>query len=420
MTPDLRQRVSGALVLLLLCLGLSAVVSPTVSAAAPDARSDRASERASERVSERVKRWPGSTITYSESLPAKWDPSLQLAVEAWNSSGGDLRFKKVSPSKAQVKISYGNTRGYGGLATIGPVKNAYVLLSNAFKKAELTLEQKYNVGRLLTHELGHVVGFDHVGKGCQLMVTIWPAECGVLSFTPGYRVCRWIDKPLLKSFIAAYGGKAKLAPKECPIDPLPPQLKSVVFSGGAGAGTPVTVTWTPQSAKPGERVHIYVRAGACPSNPEGNSPDLEAFVSPTVGAWSDPEGDNAGGPTCYLVEVVNKTSAAQKPFSKVLNRYQQLPAAPSISNIVYDEPNARWAFDATWPADTYLVARRVFAGDGSCPSDVSFDDAYEEFFGHADPLLIYDLGSTECIKFLSETANGVRSPTVTAAFVIPP
>ena len=231
-----------------------------------------------------VRRWPGKTITYRESLPKKWDESLRLALDAWNSAGGKLRFVKAKGgTKPQLTIGYGPTQGYAGFATIGPAKNAYVHLSTGYQNADADLEQRLGVGRLLAHELGHVVGFGHVGKGCELMVTSFPATCLLLSFEPGYRVCRWIDKPLLKKFIAAYGGKGKLAPKFCPIDPLPPQLEDVAFTGGAAAGQPVRVTWKAQPAKPGERVHIYVRAGACPSHPEGNSPDLEAFVSPTAG-----------------------------------------------------------------------------------------------------------------------------------------
>ena len=210
-------------------------------------------------------------------------------------------------------------------------------MSTGYQNADADLEQRLGVGRLLAHELGHVVGFGHVGKGCELMVTFSRPRASCCPSSPATACCRWIDKPLLKKFVAAYGGKGKLAPKFCPIDPLPPQLEDVAFTGGAAAGQPVKVTWKPQSAKPGERVHIYVRAGACPSI-RGNSPDLEAFVEPHR---------RAAGPTrtrrsyrrALLTSCASSTgrTAARSPSSECWISYAQPPRARrSVSNIVWD------------------------------------------------------------------------------------
>ena len=363
-----------------------------------------------------VRRWPGKRITYRESLPKKWDESLRLALDAWNSAGGKLRFVKAKGgTKPQLTIGYGPTQGYAGFATIGPAKNAYVHLSTGYRNADADLEQRLGVGRLLAHELGHVVGFGHVGKGCELMVTFIPATCLLLSFEPGYRVCRWIDKPLLKKFIAAYGGKGKLAPKFCPIDPLPPQLEDVAFTGGAAAGQPVRVTWKAQPAKPGERVHIYVRAGACPSHPEGNSPDLEAFVSPTAGSWTDPNPEVVPGGHCYIVRVINKSDGSQKPFIRVVDRYAPPPAPPSVSNIVWNGGLNEWSFDATWPAGTSLVAIRKLTVTPGCPTGT---DEYTTYLSTGG-LFLGENDGDECIAFVSETDSGVRSTRVTYPFDVP-
>jgi hypothetical protein len=79
-----------------------------------------------------VRRWPGRTITYSESIPAKWDWSLERALEAWNTSGGHLTFVKAKKGRrAQLVIGYGDTQGADGYATVGPAPRAFVHLNPA-------------------------------------------------------------------------------------------------------------------------------------------------------------------------------------------------------------------------------------------------------------------------------------------------
>ena len=58
------------------------------------------------------------------------------------------------------------------------------------------------VGRLFTHELGHVLGFNHTTGQCSLMYPIYDfGLCPPLPLEdPGYYNCRWIDKKLLKRF----------------------------------------------------------------------------------------------------------------------------------------------------------------------------------------------------------------------------
>jgi len=61
-----------------------------------------------------VRRWSQSRHYY-ETIPSKWDWSMSTAVSMWNASGGRLKLTRtVYRSKANVKISYGNTNGAAG------------------------------------------------------------------------------------------------------------------------------------------------------------------------------------------------------------------------------------------------------------------------------------------------------------------
>ena len=361
-----------------------------------------------------MRRWPGKTITYRESLPKKWDESLRLALDAWNSAGGKLRFVKAKGgAKPQLTIGYGPTQGYAGFATIGPAKNAYVHLSTGYKNADADLEQRLGVGRLLTHELGHVVGFGHVGKGCELMVTFIPATCLLLSFEPGYRVCRWIDKPLLKKFIAAYGGKGKLAPKFCPIDPLPPQLEDVAFTGGAAAGQPVRVTWKAQPADAGERVHIYVRAGACPAS-------LPRATARTWRPSSAPR--RAAGPTrTRTTRAASTASACASSTGPTAARRPSCACSPGMSSCPRRRPSA--TSSTTGRAGTSTRPGRPTphwwpcVGSSTSPAARRRADEYATYLSVGG--LYLEGTEDECIAFVSETTGGVRSARVTYVFDVP-
>ena len=84
----------------------------------------------------RIRKWPGRTIPYYESIPAKWDWSLDEAFAHWNGSGGKIKFVEVPRRKAKLVISYGDTGGADGVGTLGYQYRNYVHLSPAYKKAD--------------------------------------------------------------------------------------------------------------------------------------------------------------------------------------------------------------------------------------------------------------------------------------------
>ena len=203
----------------------------------------------------RIRTWPGRTIRYHETIPAKWDWSLDEAVRHWNESGGGIRFVESARAKARLTISYGDTGGAAGLGTLGFQHTNFVRLSPAYKRADAhDPETRVWVGRLFTHELGHVLGFNHTRGQCSLMYPIYDfGLCPPLPVdAPGYYICRWIDKALLRRFVAWYGGRAKQPPARCLIEALPEPLRDVRFSGGQASDAPVRVNWKPPgSGSPG-------------------------------------------------------------------------------------------------------------------------------------------------------------------------
>jgi len=357
-----------------------------------------------------VRRWPGRTITYTESIPAKWDWSLERALQAWNTAGGHLKFVKAKKGRrAQLAIGYGDTHGADGYATVGPAPHAFVHLNPGYRNAPDNAQLKVWVGRLFTHELGHVVGFQHTAGKCSLMVAVFDmGACPLLDKEPGYYACRWIDKPLLKRFVAAYGGKAKQPPQKCLIDPLPGQLGNAQFSGGTGG--PVTLRWLPPSSAPkGSKVHLEVWAGASCA---GDAPrDLDLDLPLGAGSWTDPS-DGAGGPHCFRAQVVNQYGAGPAPIAAVVNRYQNPVAAPSVAAGPWDPSQGGWSFTASWPASATLVAYTSYADPATCPTPGAAGTTHTSY-AHGDHLFVYATEPHQCVTFVARSAAGVTSAAVT-------
>ncbi len=211
-------------------LAVDAVATPSPSGATPRAvaaaaahdvhlHSDIAPSSAGARRAPYA--WSGKRIRYTESIPSKWDWSLSTAVAKWNTSGGGIKFvRTTNPRKARLHIGYGDIGAVAGMATVGRVPRAWVKLSSRYSTVNsLDAYSRVEVMSIFSHELGHVLGFEHTTTRCSLMSPVLDVRgCGtVREAQPGYYRCRTIDAPLVGRFVRTYGGRARYPAAVCRI-----------------------------------------------------------------------------------------------------------------------------------------------------------------------------------------------------------
>jgi hypothetical protein len=216
-----------------------------------------------------------------------------------------------------VFISYANTGSAAGMATVGATPGAWVHLSSKYDAVDSTdAWRRVEVMALLTHEIGHVLGFGHTTATCSLMRPVLDISGCYLppASPPGQYSCRVIDVALVTRFVRAYGGTARHPGTWCLIDPLPSQLSGVSFSGGASS--PVTVRWARPTFLPsGSRVEVRVwRGGSCAAVPEWAETHV---ASATAQTWRD-SAVGRDGTSCYRLTLVNRYGAGRIAVSRLM------------------------------------------------------------------------------------------------------
>ena len=237
------------------------------------------------------KPWPGHAIRYYSSLPSAFEPTLKQATGLWNSSGVHVRFVRVSHLKgAQVWIRIGPTPGVPGFASLGRQPHAYVHLAIA-PRAARDPEQQPLVLRVLTHELGHVLGLDHSRfYGCPLMSAKTDTIACPQPGKPWLYFCRIIDRDALAGAAHLYGGKGHVGPEFCEREPAPPQLQDVRFEGGEEGGGVVHISWRAPKAL---RRDAHIDLGVYPADQCGSAfARKEHYSLPaTATSWTDENGE---------------------------------------------------------------------------------------------------------------------------------
>ncbi|MEZ5185011.1 MAG: snapalysin family zinc-dependent metalloprotease [Candidatus Nanopelagicales bacterium] len=364
-------------------------------------------------------RWPGKTIRYYNTLPKSFDWSLRAAARAWNRSGARVSFREVkSRARAQVVVGFGDTHGYAGYASIGRQRGAYVHLV----RGKVRADGRADMGRLIAHEFGHILGLDHVKPGgCKLMEAGWPTDCREPA-QPWLYNCRWLAKDDTRGAVHLYGGRVRKSKLFCAHEAKPPQLRDVRFSGGDSTDSPLTVTWTaPKGVRAGSTVEVGVNeASRC----QGDATDTRlggANVAVKAQRWVDDTFvAEDTGIYCYEVRIVNRWGQGAAPLRQLVDRSPVPPAAPIVRSLVeYPDEYADYVVDAVVPdgADLHVDV----SGSGQCTT--VYDDSRWSIASFLDGTRwdLYDVPvGPVCLSFYSVDADGVASTAVTREVVHAP
>jgi hypothetical protein len=195
-------------------------------------------------------KWPNGVVPYYNAAPDQaW--AVASAVRAWNQSGAHVRFVAVPRAKAGLVIEEQANKVYclEGHASLGHVPGAHVVI---FPAHGITIAcNRYWAARVMTHELGHVLGLLHEDRSCASMNATGSMrgglECGP---TPVWDWrCRLLEPDDVAGVAAVYGGKARPAvtPELCPLYAAikPPRSLRAAFDPVDGA---VTLSFTRPAA----------------------------------------------------------------------------------------------------------------------------------------------------------------------------
>ena len=214
--------------------------------------------------------WPNHRVTYYNAVASE-DWAVKMAVQAWNTSGADVRFVPASAGAAEVHIQLGPVpTGACGFGTYGDQGGAHVNLA----KAGVCGFGAIGV-EIVAHELGHILGLGHEFHKCALM-NVTGGVLGLCHHLPPIGFSQYLCDPLqpddIAGAIALYGGKPRKVTKPA---------CDAWTSLGAPTGLTVTgtvVTWRDAAATksliPGENavnpspdVVLAVAQGHCSSDP---------------------------------------------------------------------------------------------------------------------------------------------------------
>jgi len=158
-------------------------------------------------------RWPTTTITYYNEVPAySW--AVDSAAYAWNTSGAHVQFLKSSRGDAKVLIGirWFKVAGDASLQRRhGRIVGAQVGIQSG--------EDRYTMAIVVAHELGHVLGLDHEDHVCAAMNTYLvdghPEHCPAAP--AGKWVCRLLRADDVRGAVSLYGGtvRAVRGPEFC-------------------------------------------------------------------------------------------------------------------------------------------------------------------------------------------------------------
>lgn len=358
--------------------------------------------------------WPGGVIRYYQALPASHTWAVNTAARAWNTSGANVRFVRVTnPRRAQLMIRFGPVSSGSAAATLGYRRGAFLHVRR-FRRSGRTVATNHQVryAQLLAHELGHVIGLGHTtARGCQLMDQ-YLGGCLNTEPRPWLFNCQMLTRDDLRGAIHLYGRRAR--PRGirnfCVREAAPLPVRNLSASGGSD-GSNVALGWTfARAVRAGGHIDVSVHAAPCGSASNANRV-LDIDLGRRATGWSDTNvATRTPGWYCYRVRTVNRFGYGRAAVSRSVSLNSAPPAQPIVNGLTPD-PSDETAFsaDVTLPTpSTSLVAR--YAAPGACAASTTAGSPVD-VQGFSSPYLLAGIpqGSWCLSLFAVRDGSGVAS-----------
>ena len=264
-------------------------------------------------------KFPSRTITYYDATGSRYGKEVAAAAAAWNKSGVKVRWVKTSKGKARVPIRVSSKIPAAGLAWYFGNGRGMIELQPTLKKGQLTeLAGRGVATQVIVHEMGHVMGLDHVTNACAIMQPVLGGGCRQSPVIWQFR-CRLLEKDDLRGGVALFGGKVgKVGPEFCDAVKEPGAVSGLAAAPGAqdeDGFSGVNVTWTTPKGKELESVRILRRRDVCPTGPDDKDADNVGFETASPGQAQsviDYSGFPVTGRYCYAAIVYGKFSRPGK------------------------------------------------------------------------------------------------------------
>jgi hypothetical protein len=303
-------------------------------------------------------KFPTRTITYYDATGSRYKNEVKAAAAAWNKSGSKVRWVRASKQRARVPIRVNSKIPAAGLGWYFGNGRGLIELQPDLKKGQLTKLAGAGVAtQVIVHEMGHVMGLDHVTNTCAIMQPSLGSGCRQPEVVWQYR-CRLLEKDDIRGGVALFGGKVgKVGPEFCDAVPAPAAPTGLAVAPSPDEGT-AQVSWTTPKGSEIESVRVMRRRDTCPTGPEDPLADLVGQETANPGqaqSTIDFSGFPANGRYCYSVQAFG---ALQRPGR--------------IATVVYDyagpvAPGAKPSADFNWEPEA--DGRTIRFLDGSEPAD---------------------------------------------------